>query len=250
MSNGRSLREPLWRQEPAPGDHRSAAAAGRSACATSYQRLASRAGIRRALGALLLLGLPTALAFSQERAPRIQILEIAPSNDRTVRALVAVSEQGRPVTGLTAANFAASLDRRAAAIAKVEPASAPDQPLSVVLVMDISGSMKGAPIAGAITGAESFLGRLGAADYAALITCGDQARIVTGFKHDIGSLQAAVGQLRAADSRTLLYQSIFDALDLAAGAPSSRSAVVVLTEREGRRQSDRIRGSSRKSGEH
>ena len=38
----RSLREPLWRQKPAPSDRRSAVAAGTSACATSYQRLASR----------------------------------------------------------------------------------------------------------------------------------------------------------------------------------------------------------------
>jgi len=34
MSNGRSLREPLWRQKPAPGDRRRAVAAGTSACAT------------------------------------------------------------------------------------------------------------------------------------------------------------------------------------------------------------------------
>ena len=37
----RSPWERLWRQKPAPGDRRSAVAAGRSACATSYQRLAS-----------------------------------------------------------------------------------------------------------------------------------------------------------------------------------------------------------------
>jgi hypothetical protein len=32
----------LWRREPALGDRRSAVAAGKSACATSYPRLASR----------------------------------------------------------------------------------------------------------------------------------------------------------------------------------------------------------------
>jgi hypothetical protein len=31
---GGSLREPLWRQKPAPGDRRSAVAAGMGACAT------------------------------------------------------------------------------------------------------------------------------------------------------------------------------------------------------------------------
>jgi hypothetical protein len=36
MSNGRSVRELLWRQKPAPGDRRSAVAAGTSACATSF----------------------------------------------------------------------------------------------------------------------------------------------------------------------------------------------------------------------
>ena len=35
-SNGRPLRAPLWRQKPAPGDRRTAVAAGTSACATSF----------------------------------------------------------------------------------------------------------------------------------------------------------------------------------------------------------------------
>src|SRR6202034_4570297 len=132
--------------------------------------------LMRTLLALAFLGAP---AVCQDASPTLQILDIKALDDKTVRALVAVSDrQGRAVTGLSGVNFNSMIDQQPATTTRLERASASGKPLSVVLVMDISGSMKGPAIRGAIAGAQSFLDHLNDRDYDARLTCGDHARIV------------------------------------------------------------------------
>lgn len=160
---------------------------------------------------------------------RVMLVTIAP--DGASQAIVSPTDgEGRALRGLAAANFQVTVNGRGVGPVTVAPAQAVQVPLSVVLGIDISGSMRGAKIDGAIKGASAFLDRLGKKDMVALITFGTDVHVLSDFTDDHERIKQVLAGLKAPDKQTHLYQAIFDSLDRVSKAPTTRGAVVLLTD--------------------
>ncbi len=125
---------------------------------------------------------------------------------------------GVPVSNLTAADFEINEDRvpQARLITSVEPFVNPDVRVSVVLVIDVSGSLKGQPLADAKVAAAHFLDRLSTQDRAAVIAFAD--------KVNLDALDVT-REVAFTSDKTTLYQLI-DGLQAGGGTPLNVVATV------------------------
>jgi VWFA-related protein len=181
---------------------------------------------------LFLLLLPVALWAMQETPTvRLEITGVNPQNLQAVQVTANVYDRfGQPVYGLTEDNFkvVGQLADRAEII-KVENVSDDNLAFAVVLVVDVSSSMEGAPIARAKQAATSFVNSLKPNDPVALISFGSRVTLVQDYTTDKDVLLNAIQSLQAG-GKTALYQAAFDAVQKAAQAPTPRRAIVLLSD--------------------
>lgn len=147
------------------------------------------------------------------------------------------TENGLPVSGLTADNFELREDGGGA----FHPQSVVEDthsPLQVVLVLDVSGSMAGKPLEDAKVAAIRFLDRLESGDQAAVIAFSSpvdpdpthlDGKREVGFTQDISSLYDVVEHLQSG-GKTALYQAVQKAVAMAAKQPTGHRAVLLLTD--------------------
>jgi len=125
----------------------------------------------------------------------------------------------------------------------------PDAAVSVMLVIDISGSMRGKPIEEAKRAANAFIDKLNEADRAGIIAFADEIDLENlvdgkeiGFTTDKNALRNLVDQL---DTRigwdTPLYDAIYKGLDLTSKEPAGKRVVIVMTD--GRDERDNAKGT-------
>jgi tight adherence protein B len=101
--------------------------------------------------------------------------------------------------------------------------------LDVVLLMDSSGSMKGAAIDGAREAARTFVERIPASANVALVTFATQPHLASPFGAPREQLLAAIDGL-VASGETALYDAVGAALDTFAPAADGRQVVVLLSD--------------------
>ncbi len=156
--------------------------------------------------------------------------------------LTARDARGVPVTGLTPEDIMVREDGdpRARPILNLTTTVNPNQPMRIVLVLDISGSMEGAPLEHAKTAARRFIERLGPHDQAALIAFSGQVDLEEpfpqldptrehGFTADKDALYRVIDGLEAGGA-TPLYDAVYKAVRLAAQQPPGNRAVLLLTD--------------------
>ncbi len=153
--------------------------------------------------------------------------------DVTVRDLYGV-----PVQDLAAEDFTISEDYggQPLTITSVEPMVNPELPIAVVIVLDVSGSMKGQAIADAQDAAVRFLDRLGGGDRVALIAFADTVDLEGvdparehPFTGEVEPLYEIVEGLRAG-GHTPLYDVAYKAVRWAAAEPEGNRAVLLLSD--------------------
>ncbi len=149
---------------------------------------------------------PTITAYLSVTDPAGQPINLVSIGD------LAVTEEGKEVSGLT--------------IIEADPVT---DPLSVVIAVDISGSMAGAPLAAAKRAAEAFIGLLKPGDKAALVTFDHDVYVNLGLTDDKDSLIKAVRGLKYKGD-TALYQAIIDSAKILGAAPAGRRIAVILTD--------------------
>ena len=168
-----------------------------------------------------------------------------------MKVLVTVRDaNGVPIPDLGIDNFELIEDGKVSfRPAKVTTQVNPDAAISVMLVIDISGSMKGKPIAEAKRAANAFIDKLNATDRAAIIAFADEIDLENlvdgkeiGFTTDKNALRNLVDQL---DTRigwdTPLYDAIYKGLDLTSEEPIGKRVVIVMTD--GRDERDNAKGT-------
>jgi VWFA-related protein len=168
------------------------------------------------------------------------------------RALVTVrNENGVPIGGLEAADFEIVEDGQASfPPAGVATQVNRDETISIVMVIDISGSMDGKPIAEAVRAANALIDQLSPSDRGAVIAFADEVDLdpshlvegkEIGFTADKNALRNVVNFL---ESRigwdTPLYDAIYKGVRMVAAEPAGKRAVVVMTD--GRDERDNSRG--------
>lgn len=102
-------------------------------------------------------------------------------------------------------------------------------PASVVLVIDASGSMEGAPLADAKQAARAFVDALGEDAQVALVSFSDRPVIVSGFNDDPRALLPQIDGLQAA-GETALYDAVVAAAGLVPRNTDGQRAIVVLSD--------------------
>ena len=199
---------------------------------------------------LIALTLPFAVAAEAPVTLVIDSVDAAAHPDTTL-VLTVRDEFGVPIPGLTAANFAVKedLSPHEPMVTAVEPVVNPDISLSVVMVLDVSGSMEGVKLADAQGAARRLLDKLGPTDKVALIAFAgatdlnnvDAAREVA-FGGDKTSLYGVVDSLTAAGA-TPLYDAAFKAIKWAAAQPPGNRAVLLFTDGKEEKTADGTGGS-------
>jgi Ca-activated chloride channel homolog len=131
------------------------------------------------------------------------------------------------VIGLHRSDFVLKVDRRETPIAAL---SLDEAPVSTVIVMDVSGSMKPALRAGA--GAlRSFLNLAWIEDEYGLVICGDDTALSVPLTRDMDRISEPIPFLNAKGS-TPLFDSIERAVHLVRRGQNPRKVVVVITDGE------------------
>lgn len=156
--------------------------------------------------------------------------------------LTARDANGVPLRDLSVANFSVTEDKTQTPLSleKLETVVNPDIPLSIILVLDTSGSMKGKPLADMQSAATRFVDRLGAQDRIALLTFHDivnldepfpqlDAAREVDFTSDKQAIYPVIDGLTANGS-TPLYDAVYKAVRIAAKQPAGNRAVLLMTD--------------------
>lgn len=181
---------------------------------------------------LLLLAalLPSALAAQEQQSITVEVPSFSATAFPQTQAVVTVlGGDDRPLAGLSASQFQAQLNGTQAPVTSVVQAQDGSVGIGVVLALDVSSSMEGAPLEQAKAAARSFLDGLGPNDSVAVIAFADTAEQVLGFTRDRAAAGAAIDGLTTQDG-TALYQGTLESLRLASSSGNDRRALVLLSD--------------------
>ena len=134
-------------------------------------------------------------------------------------------KRGATVIGLGRDNFHVFEDRVEQRILSF---SGQDEPASVGLIFDVSGSMRD-KLPAARRAARAFFKTAGRGDEAFLVTVSSQPEVHTGFTEDLGAIQDRV-QYAHAGGRTAFIDSVYVALERMRAAHHSRKALVIISD--------------------
>ena len=104
-----------------------------------------------------------------------------------------------------------------------------DQPIEAVLVVDSSGSMKGAAMDAAKNAAKAFIAQLRPPSRAAVVAFADQPHVVLPATGDVGMLNSAVDRIQPA-GETALYDAILVAVRQVSKDGGAQPVVIVLSD--------------------
>ena len=171
-----------------------------------------------ALIVLALVGAATATGDAQDPVFRAGIEQ--------VRVDASVRRGNTPVAGLTAGQFEV---RDNGVVHAVERVLREDVPLRLLLVLDTSNSMVGAPLRALVGAAQSLVRSLKPDDEVGLVTFSQALHLAVAptLRHD--DITAALGRLRA-DGDTSWRDALFAGLQRAAEAADRRPLVLLFTD--------------------
>jgi VWFA-related protein len=191
---------------------------------------------------VLALTLASVLSAGAQGVSSLTIDNFNFDNFPTAHVLVTVrNENGVPIVGLTPDKFEMVEDGQASfppseALAQVNAGAQ----TSVMLVIDVSGSMKGKPIEEAMRAANTLIDQLGPQDRVAIVAFADEvnvdpARLEEGkelaFTTDKNAARNIVNFLDAKIGwDTPLYDAIYKGVKMVSTEPVGKRAVIVLTD--------------------
>ncbi|OGP55970.1 MAG: hypothetical protein A2Y65_05695 [Deltaproteobacteria bacterium RBG_13_52_11] len=142
--------------------------------------------------------------------------------------LTIADEQGTPLKGLNASHFMAQEDGSIMRVDGVFPLEKGEEPLSVVLAIDRSGSMRGEPIRDALEAAKDFIREMRGIDRVGVVTFDDHVTVFSRLAADKGPLLKDIEKIKVGKD-TALNDAVMKALQLLSPF-TGRRAVVVLTD--------------------
>ena len=188
--------------------------------------------MRAALVAALVLWWAAAAGSAAARADgelAVQLTSIRDEGGRVTAVFTVLDAAGRPVPRLDARQVQARVDGVDVRVGSLSAAVSEQLGVAVVLTVDTSGSMAGAPIASARDAAARFIDGLAPQDAAALVAFADGVAVEQPLTSDRVALRASVDRLRAL-GETALYDAVATSIAVASAAPQSRKAVVLLSD--------------------
>ena len=133
---------------------------------------------------------------------------------------------GRQVTDLAREDFQIFQD---GAPQEIKSFGHENVPISVVLLMDTSGSMEGSPLVEAKVAALAFLNESRPNDAVSLVAFNDKVEVVRPFTSEMLKVRTGVHSLTSRGG-TALYDALSKAVDLTQSAPHPRHVIVLLSD--------------------
>ncbi len=160
--------------------------------------------------------------------PSIDIIKIETSKNGGILAdFSLLGKNGRPPQDSTKEHFTFKIDDTP--IDDFNFTSV-NEPLSLLLAVDTSGSMVGKPLQKIKEGCSIILNLLDDNDYVALMAFGSQVRLVLDFTRDRELLLEKLFGLQALEQETLLYEAINRSIEISSEAPDLKTAVVMFSD--------------------
>jgi VWFA-related protein len=188
---------------------------------------------RLALASLLAVAALAAVRFdarAQQTQPAVTINQLDATAYPELRAVVtALDASGVPEQGLTLAQFQAYDGDTPLTVTGLQSAQDASLKLSVVLAIDVSGSMAGEPLDSAKQAAGEFIRALGPNDEAAIVAFNATVTPVVPFTNDRAKLTNGIAGLQAGGG-TALFEAVQAATYAARSTTSPRRAVVILSD--------------------
>jgi VWFA-related protein len=165
-----------------------------------------------------LLALVLAVSFPQE--PPVFRAEVG-----LVRVEVRVARKGSPLRGLGTADFEVRDNGR---VQELQPVLEEKSPVDAALVLDMSGSVRGAKRDALRDAARAFVDGLREGEQAALLAFREEVLLLEPFTFDRARVQAALGRAQPRGS-TALCDAVYAALRLREPG-ARRTAIVVFSD--------------------
>lgn len=115
---------------------------------------------------------------------------------------------GKPVTGIGADRFVATVNGLAVPVDTVRSLEDAHPGTAFVLLIDKSGTMRGEPMAAAKRSALALIAKLRDNDKMAVVSFGDGVSVEANFSSSTDRLKTALAGIRAGDNSTHLYEAI------------------------------------------
>ncbi len=138
--------------------------------------------------------------------------------------------RGNPITGLDSTHFVVTENGQIQNPIKVTPVGSTNDPLTVGMVIDRSGSMSGQPLQDAKTAANIFVNQMAANDRAAVISFSNTVIVDQAFTSDKALLTQTINALIAGGG-TAIYDALIEAVRQM-DTQTGRKAILLLTDGE------------------
>ncbi len=158
----------------------------------------------------------------------IQIMAVQEQPGQMTLAVSAVDEKGKPFPGLGPSSFNAWINDQPLIIRGLQTETS-RLPASVLLLVDVSGSMAGEPMNQARAAIQQFIDGLDAQDQVSVMSFANNVQLLQDFTVDRGALSNAVSRLVPV-GETALYDGVIQAAEKMASAPEGRKLVVLLSD--------------------
>lgn len=158
---------------------------------------------------------------------RIEITGIEESEGRLSITVGAFDAGGKPLVGLNKENYLVSLDGRPLPVLASKTAT--ESVASILLLVDVSGSMAGAPIQLARQAMLEFVAGVSPTDQVAIMTFASSVQKKQDFTNDRSVLERSISGL-APEGETALYDAVIAGASLFEPAVSGRRLVVLLSD--------------------
>ena len=174
---------------------------------------------------LLLFLAPIRYAQNSQAPPAYPTIKV--DVDLVLVTATVTDSQNRYVSGLGSEHFQIWEDK---AEQKIGYFSSEDTPVSVGIVLDVSGSMKD-KLSVARDAAVTYLKSRGAGDEFFLMEFSDRAQVIEDFTTEIGRLQNHM-MFTSANGSTALFDAVYLALEKVKHGRNPRKAVLMITDGE------------------
>jgi Mg-chelatase subunit ChlD len=199
------------------GDGRRQPVAMRRAAAGARASIATLAALLIAAMAVAIVVTP---ARAQESVAVLEIVSVEHAPSGLIEAAVNTASAELDLEGATAVLDGLPVEVRSLAVERREPAS-------IVIAIDTSGSMSGAPILAAKEAARLLVDRLDAADRVAIVAFATQPIVASEFTINRASTRSTLGILGAGGD-TALYDAVTRSVELLEAVSAEAPRVLVL----------------------
>lgn len=168
-------------------------------------------------------------AFTQGIA-NIVLSRIDAASYPVITGYVSVTdEKGNSLPGLVDSNFTVTEDDQLVSDLRVTSELPGDEQVAIALVIDSSGSMRGAPLSAAKQAAADFVSRLSEKDLLSVIAFGSRVKPLALLTNDHTDAANSINRLQSG-GETALYDALRAGISIIAETAATRKAVVVLTD--------------------